>query len=80
MNFIQAMHQVDIGKAVRRAASPDSIYFSVHSAQFSDSITCDLHRENFDKGTRADMRTWESSFSRTDIEAKDWEIYERPQT
>ena len=80
MNIYEAFRWLEQGKAVRRAACCDTIYFSVTSSHFAGAFICDLNREDYDSAKNSNLRTWESSFSKEDIEAVDWKIYERPVT
>lgn len=84
MNIYDAFRLLDQGKAVWRSGKRDRdgeelIFFTFNSPNFPKDVQIDnMAKEKFDQGNLLGTFVADYHFTREDIEASDWEVYERP--
>lgn len=77
MDIFQAFKALDEGKAVKRLADQD-VYFQIQSPSFKDRCIENMSAEKFDKGELLGSIIGNMHFTREEIVATDWIVYQRP--
>lgn len=77
MNIFEAFLELDKGKAIKRKNDYEVI-FQIYSSFFNRKMMQCMPKQDFDNGNWQSSYSTTHQFCREDIEADDWEIYERP--